>query len=190
MFKRKAIAISIAFHAVLLTALVLYWVMQRPPQQTVEEEKIFVATIESWKPPPPPKPEPPKPTPPIHEPEKIYESSVEKTSFVPHPEPRNFSGPVTEDALREPPSPQPISRISPVYPSECRDDTGTVQATLTVAPNGDVIDVEIVSATKNCFAREARKALKRWHYASQLVTEVSTGSERKVNVEIVFDLKD
>jgi TonB family protein len=191
MTKRNAIAISVAFHAVLLTALVFYWIFQKPPEPTVEKGEVIIATVKPLpkKPEAPEKEKPPKP--PIRE-ARDPRPTMEPTPFTPNPEPTKFEGPIDQKALQDPPSPLPVVRGAPSYPEDCLRDghSGEVQATLTIAPDGEVIDVEIVSSTRNCFAREAKKALKRWRYPAQLVTEVSTGGNRQVTVEIEFDLED
>jgi periplasmic protein TonB len=192
MNKRKAIAISVSIHALLFTALAIYWMFPAPTPPEPPQGPVIAIVQPPPKPPEPPKPEPEKPKPPIRQAENPRPSTVEPTPFTPDPEPREFAGPIDPDVLDDPPSPMPINRVSPAYPRECLDDglSGAVNATLTIAPNGEVIDVEIISATKNCFAREARKALKRWRYPAQLVTPASTGSNRQVTVEVVFDLED
>jgi protein TonB len=192
MNKRKAIAISVSVHALLFTALAIYWMFPAPTPPEPPEGPVIVIVDPPPKLPEPPKPEPEKPRPPIRHVENQYPSTVPPIPIEADPEPKEFYGPIDPDALRAPPSPMPINRVAPVYPRECLNDglSGAVNATLTIAPSGEVIDVEIVSATKNCFAREARKALKRWRYPAQLVTPASTGSNRQVTVEVVFDLED
>ena len=189
MTKRKAIVFSIAFHAVLLTALALYWIMQKPPEGPVQPP-VTIVSVQPYRPPEKPKPE--KPKPPIHQAKNRLPSTVPPTPFTPAPQPTRFEGPVDPEALRDPPSPTPTFRVPPNYPDECLRNgvSGKVEARLTIAPDGSVLEVEIISATKNCFAREATKALKKWKYPAQLVTEVSTGDARTVAVQVDFNLEE
>jgi protein TonB len=194
MNKRNAVGISVTFHAVLLTALGLYLTIwdKAPPQSPPVDD---TAPPVAWFDPPPEQEEPPEdqdPPPPVRTTENVPEDA-ETLPFQSN-DTKDFAGPIVEESLMSPPpaTPSPISRTPPDYPADClRDgDSGKVEAILTINPDGRVVDIEVISATKACFAREAEKALRKWRYERELVTEIATNSARKARVEVVFNLED
>ena len=196
MTKRNAITVSVVFHSVLLTLLAFYLTvwdrppMPPPPPLAKEDGEITVArfpdpeqpTVEETDPPPPIRDTAANDPPP-----DVGRLPMEGNDST------ELSGPISEASLINPPAPVPTKRVQPIYPNGAIQDgvSGRVEAVLTVDDDGRVIDVEIVESTpRGYFERAAEKALRKWRYAPQLITDVSTVSERQVRVEITFDLED
>ena len=74
-------------------------------------------------------------------------------------------------------SPQVISRVNPA----ATNAAGFVQARLVISPQGNVINVEILSATDNAAAQSARDALSQWRFAPTLLNSAP--------VPVVHELK-
>lgn len=195
MTKRNAIMISIIFHAALLTFLAVYFAIERTvfvnPEPPLNEPTVITATLDKVKP-----VEPEKKPIPIREKVAQNESDVEPIPLDAHEETDVAIGPIEEIPETQPTAignPAPTSKVAPVYPEGAinRGLSGTVVAILTVGPDGKVINVEIESATpKGVFERATIKALSKWTYAPQLVTNVSTNPNRTIRVEVEYDLKD
>jgi protein TonB len=161
----------------------------KPPIETKIIEEIKKPPPDT-PPPPPPKlaaPPPPFIPPPeinIQVPTVTQAPSITVQSTTPPP-----PGP--------PPPPQPqiqtavrtnfgaLSKVQPVFPRQAQKDglSGRVVALMTVAPNGSVTDVKIVSSTNRIFDREVLRALMQWKYSPE-----PTGFYNQV--EIDFNLKD
>jgi outer membrane biosynthesis protein TonB len=195
MARRNAVAISITFHAVLLTALALYLTIWdrpvQPPDLPPAEPGPIV--VEHWPQEDPPRQEEEDPPPPVRDNLAENVPDDETLPFPPN-DTKEFDGSVIEEALFNPPpeSPTPTVKVQPVYPADCLEDgeSGEVEAVLKINADGHVVAIEITSATKPCFAREASKALKKWRYGKQAVREISTNSERTAIVQIVFNIED
>ncbi len=67
---------------------------------------------------------------------------------------------------------QPLVRIPPRYPDRCVDrhkKTEIVAIEFDVTPQGQVINVRIVSSTNPCFDRASIRAAERWKYQPKVV---------------------
>ena len=189
MMRRNAVAISIVFHAVLLTLLVFYLVVwDRPssPQPDLKASVPLDGRIVSDLDEPP--------TPPEVDIDSLRVEPIPDEAMLALEAPPNpTNGLEPESAVSPARTLSPVRRIEPVYPVDAIEDdvSGRVEAILTIDANGDVIDVEILSATpRGYFERETRRALRRWKYEPDLVSEISTGATRQARVEIVFNLED
>lgn len=197
MTKRNAITISVIFHAALLSFLAIYFVISTPtplPPPISDDRAPLIAILDPVKPPPIEEEKPPLP---IREDVAKIDSTVDKIPLRPNEETDIAIGPIEEIIDAPPPStgnsPTPTSKSAPVYPEGAikRGISGKVVALLTVGPDGKVINVEIESADpEGVFERSTIKALSKWTYAPEFVTNVSTNPNRTIRVEVEYDLKD
>jgi periplasmic protein TonB len=192
-----SIAVVVLLHIALGYALV-----SGLARKVVEVIKAPIETkiIEEIKKPPPDTPPPPPP-----------KLAAPPPPFIPPPE-INIQVPTVTQAptitvqstTPPPPGPPPVAvqvapqpavrlnfaathRVNPPYPRQAIKDgisKGRVVALLTIAPNGSVSDVKIVSSSPpRIFDREVIRALSQWKYAPEPVGFLN-------QVEIDFVLKD
>ena len=169
-------------------------------RKVVEVIKAPIETkiIEEIKKPPPDTPPPPPP-----------KMAAPPPPFIPPPEiniqmPTSASAPTitVQSTTPPPPGPPPVaqppqmqpavrtnfgalSKVKPVFPRQAQKDglSGRVVALMTVAANGSVAEVKIISSTNRIFDREVLRALMQWKYSPE-----PTGFYNQV--EIDFNLKD
>ena len=192
---------------VILHIIIGYALVSGLARKVVEVIKAPIETkiIEEIKKPPPdipPPPPPPKlaaPPPPFIPPPEINIqqppppvqqtiTTVTTTPPPPGPPPQVF-----QPAPPAPPAPATpvrnnfaaLSKVQPTFPREAlrQGMSGKVVALMTIAANGTVTDVRIISSTNRIFDREAIRALMQWKYAPE-----PTGFQNRVDIE--FNLKD
>ncbi|RUO26202.1 energy transducer TonB [Aliidiomarina minuta] len=86
---------------------------------------------------------------------------------------------------------QPIVRIEPRYPPAAARDgiEGWVRLRFTIDETGGVTDIEIIEAEpRRVFDQEARRALRRWRYAPQVVDGVPQRQEG-MTVQLDFTME-
>ena len=174
-------------------------VIKKPLSATIIEE----VKLPPPPPPPPPKKEAPKPPPPPPEyvpppdiPVTTTTSSANTitavTSAPPPPQPQVIAPPPPP-----PPPPKPavrkgaqlviVQREEVVYPREAIRagiDKGTVVARMRIDEQGNVTDVQIMSAEPpRVFDREVKRALEKWKFKPE-------GEKYVGEVEITFTLKE
>jgi protein TonB len=72
---------------------------------------------------------------------------------------------------------QPLVRIEPPYPDRCQtraDDVETVAVEFDVTPEGQVINVRVISSSNSCFNSTAIRAAERWRYQPKIVDNQPT----------------
>jgi len=68
---------------------------------------------------------------------------------------------------------QPLVRIPPDFPDRCKSDkVGQVETVIVefdVTPDGQVVNVKVISSTNTCLNRNSIRAAQRWKYQPKIV---------------------
>jgi protein TonB len=88
--------------------------------------------------------------------------------------------------------PQPIFRVAPQYPENCRSRgiEGSVVVEFDVTPAGDVINARVAQSSNSCLNNTALRAVEKWKYNPRIDENGRAVAQRGLTEYFAFELED